>query len=118
MRGYGLEHHLNDDLEFGEARVRELLAFDATRPTDDLNRPKLYITEACPNIIAALSFYTAQTNADGDVVEGKREETYKDFADVVRYMAVSPVAQYALSEYRHADSQDDNPLSIGSYGEN
>jgi hypothetical protein len=117
LRGYGLEYHLNDDLEFGEARVRELLAFDATRPVDDLNRPKLYFTEACPNHIAAMSFYTSQTNADGDVVEGKREETYKDFADVVRYMAVSPVAQYALSEYRAPAGDDPNPLVIGSYGE-
>jgi hypothetical protein len=117
MRGYGLEHHLNDDLEFGEARVRELLFFDATRPTDDLNRPKLYFTEACPNLIASMSFYTAKTNPDGDVVEGKRDETYKDFADLVRYMAVSPVAQYALSEYRAPAGDDPNPLVIGSYGE-
>lgn len=117
LRGFGLEYHLNDDLEFGEARVRELLAFDATRPVDDLNRPKLYFTEACPNLIAAMSFYTAHTNADGEVVEGKREETYKDGADVVRYMAVSPVAQYALSEYRAPAGDDPNPLQIGAYGE-
>lgn len=116
MRGYFLEHHLNDDLEHGEARVRELLAFDATRPVDALNRPKMFITEDCPNLIAALSFYTAKTNPDGDVVEGKRDETYKDFSDLVRYLAVSPAAQYALSEYNLPHSDTDAPL-IGAYGE-
>src|SRR5688572_15571762 len=116
MRGYFLEYHLNDDLEFGENRVRELLAFDATRAVDALNRPKMFITEDCPNLIAALSFYTAKTNPDGDVVEGKRDETYKDGADVIRYLAVSPAAQYALSEYNLPHSDTDAPL-IGAYGE-
>lgn len=85
---------LNDDIEHGEQRVRSLLAWDDTREMDSLNRPKLYFTENCKNLIASMLYYTAKRRPDSDTYdEKKRDETYKDFADVVRYVAVSPIGQ-------------------------
>lgn len=99
---YGLlcNTSLNDDLNYGEARVRSLLSYDSNRPLDDLNRPRFFVTENCRNIRNALSYYVAanQSAEDDSPSESKRDETYKDFADVVRYTAVSPAALHAVSD--------------------
>lgn len=99
---YGLHciTQLNDDIEYGEARVRALLHYDASKPVDDLNRPKMYFTSNCLNLINSMLYYTAANKSGEDDMpdESKRDPTYKDFADVVRYAAVSEVMNYALSD--------------------
>lgn len=85
---------INDAVEHGESRVRSLLAWDDSRELDSLNRPRLYFTESCRNLINSMLYYTAKHSIDGESVdETKRDETYKDFADLVRYVAVSPIGQ-------------------------
>lgn len=93
-------HRINDALAWGEARVRALLAFDRDRAIDATNRPKMYITRDCINIRNSLSFYTAANrNSEDDMPdEMKRDETYKDFADVVRYAVASPFMDYVLHD--------------------
>lgn len=115
---YGLqfEHRLNDNLEFGEGQVRRLLTYNTKEPLSAINRPRLYFTEDCPNLIASMTFYCAKTkpNSDGVVEEGGREEQYKDGADVVRYVAVSGVSSHALSETHDALAAFENSSSDAS----
>lgn len=121
MAPYGLSFHykLNDDLAYGEARVRQLLHFNPDRPVDSLNRPHLFITENCPNTIQALSMYTAlpRVNSDGEMDEQRRDPTYKDFADVIRYIAVSHVTSSA-PEALALELFSDSPINRGEgYGD-
>jgi phage terminase large subunit len=99
---YGLLFHtqLNDRLDYGEGCVRRLLAYAPEQPLTALNRPRLYVFDHCLNTIASLSYYTVATKAgtDAEIKEGERDPLHKDFADVVRYIAVSQVAQPALSD--------------------
>lgn len=99
---YGLmfNTNLNDRLDYGEGCVRRLLAYDPSRAVNASNRPKLYVFDTCINTIAALSYYTVATKAgtDAEIKEGERDPTYKDFSDLVRYIAVSQAATAALSD--------------------
>lgn len=111
---YGLHFNtqLNDDIEHGEQRVRSLLAFDDSREMDSLNHPRMFFTESCRNLINSMLYYTAKHKSDDEMPdETKREETYKDFADLVRYVAVSPLGQMGgLSVF------DDNQFEGATYG--
>lgn len=127
MAKFGLifDARLNDDIEFGEGRVRQLLAYDTGRPVSVLNRPKLYVTEDCINLINSLQFYTASLAAGSEDMshETKREERFKDFADLLRYVAVSNVALAAHQDSYHSPnfgSDDELPIEaagITGYGE-
>ena len=99
-RGVHFDAKINDDLLYGEGRVRQLLAFDSGQPQSAVNRPKLYFSEDCPNLIAAMSFYCPKIKADSDaeIKEDERDPTYKDGCDVVRYAAVSKIAEYAIND--------------------
>lgn len=117
-RGFTYFHQLNDNLEFGESKVRSLLHFNKDQPVSAINRPKFYVTEDCPNTIAALSFYTAKQDASGDPNEEKRDPSFKDFADLVRYLAVSPLAAIALSDSpRTTDDDYQDDVVTDTYGE-
>jgi len=112
---------LNDDLLFGEARVKSLLSYDTTAELSQLNMPRIFFTDDCHNLINSMRFYiAANASAETDVPdETKRDETYKDFADLVRYAAVSPAANTTTSQgwmppYLEDDSFD-TPAS--GYGE-
>jgi hypothetical protein len=99
---YGLQFigNINDDLNYGEARVRALLAYDTKQPLSQVNCPRIFFTENCQNLIASQLYYVADNkSAEDDMpAEDKRDETYKDFADLVRYVAVSKVAEGTLSD--------------------
>jgi hypothetical protein len=60
--------------------VNDLLAFDATRPMDSLNCPRLFVVEDCKNLIYTLSEHTG--------LDGQKGAT-KDPADCIGYLAVS-----------------------------
>ena len=108
--GIHLNTNLNDRLDYGEGCVRQLLSYNAKEPITAANRPKLYVFASCLNTTAALSFYTIKTkqNADDGLKDEERSEDYKDFADVVRYIAVSGAARAAL---------DDSPSYMPSFSE-
>lgn len=86
---------INDDLAYGEAKVRALLQFREDQPLSHLNRPHLFFTEDCYNCINSMLFYTFKVKLGGDNEpdELKRDESHKDFADLVRYTAVSGVIE-------------------------
>lgn len=102
LASYGLHfhHRINDSLTYGETLVRRLMAFKKGEPLGPLNRPRLYVTHDCSNIISALKYYSAKPKPGtlNDPSEDKRCEDYKDFADVVRYAVASGVAECALSD--------------------
>lgn len=118
-RGFSFNYRLNDDLEFGESRVHQLLRYNTAEPLTALNCPKIYFCESVPNLINSMSFYTARTRpgTDGEVDETKREEAFKDGADVVRYTAVSPACEAALAECAERLGRDPEPDDepCGSY---
>lgn len=99
---YGLHYsgQLPDDLEYGETRVRGLLAYDLKREISATNRPRMYFCKSCRNIINAMNFYVASNRSAEDDFpdEKKRDPTYQDFADVVRYGAVSNAADMAAGD--------------------
>ena len=98
---YGLQFdaRLNDDLAWGEGRVRSLLRYNKNEPLSYANRPRLYITEDCPNTIAALTYYAVKAKTGSDFVEDeKRDERHKDHADCVRYLCVSSFSTTAHYE--------------------
>jgi hypothetical protein len=93
---YGIDtyHSFSDSLEIGEALVRRRLAFDPAKPLGPYNRPSLFVTRSCHNLINSLSYYAAKNKPGtfNDPMEGKRDETFKDFADLIRYACVSQIA--------------------------
>lgn len=118
MFGLHFDCRLNDDLNYGEGKVRSLLHFDPNKPLDALNRPHLYITENCINHIQSLMMYTAKPKhlGDGEMEDLKRMETYKDFADCVRYIAVSGIASLAGESTLHYDYADYVSSDLGPTG--
>jgi hypothetical protein len=91
---------INDNVQYGESRVRALLSYDTNAPVTDVNHPRLFVTENCINIINSLLYYIAKNISaeDDQPDEEKREETYKDFADLLRYAAVSRAAEHSLTD--------------------
>lgn len=115
---------INDNLQYGEGRVRALLSYDTKNPLSAVNCPRLYVTENCTNLINSLLYYTAANKSSEDDMpdEEKRDETYKDFADLIRYAAVSQVAESALSdswleEHLYSHFNDDDDMTLGGYNE-
>jgi hypothetical protein len=125
LGGYGLHcvTKLSDDIEYGESRVRALLAYDKTREVDDLNRPKMYFCSNCQNLINSMFFYTARNRSAEDDMpdETLRDPTYKDFADLVRYAGVSNIMDYALSDSfmdsAFGEQHESTSFGPGTYGE-
>jgi hypothetical protein len=69
------------EIEHGIQKINDLLSWDDTKPMDDENRPSLFISERCDNLIYAMTEYTGCS----------RQEQTKDFIDVLRYGAVTPL---------------------------
>jgi len=122
---YGLDfhYHLNDDLNYGEGKVRQLLHYDESQPRSSLNRPRLYIFDCCTNVIQSISLYTtkARRGHEEEIDDTKRDETFKDFADLVRYIAVSEIGESAPIDAVDAMMRQfyaqDADLGITGYGE-
>lgn len=68
-----------DPVGTGVARINELLDWDDTNPLSEDNRPKIYISDRCENLIQSMSEYTGVSKA----------EQWKDFVDALRYVVVS-----------------------------
>ena len=58
-----------------------MLSWDDTEPASDENGPSFYVSERCDNLIYAMTEYSGNS----------REEACKDFIDVLRYGAVTPL---------------------------
>ena len=66
------------DIEAGIARVNNLLAWDDSEPLTEENRPRLYVSDRCENLITCLMEYTGSGNT----------EQFKDFIDCLRYFCI------------------------------
>ncbi len=69
------------DIEDGLQALQTKLAYNTKAPVDGINRPHLFISEQCGNIIQSLIEYDATPNSDG----------LKDCIDVLRYAAVDGI---------------------------
>jgi hypothetical protein len=67
-------------VDHGIGLINDRLSYDSTMPVGPMNAPKLYISEACPNIIYAFKNYTNM---------GGKDEPTKDGIDIVRYLLES-----------------------------
>jgi len=74
---------IGSEVETGILKIKDYLRYDASRPIDNLNRPKLTISPSCPNTIAAAERWAR------DPKSGKPQEQYKDPMDCVRYLVES-----------------------------
>lgn len=72
-----------EEVETGILKGKEYLRWDKTKPQDSLNRPRVRISPKCRNLIAALERWGR------DPKTAKPLETYKDFADLFRYVVMS-----------------------------
>ena len=74
---------MDEEIETGIRKVKELLRYNTDKPIDSLNRPRIRISPRCKNLILALERWGRNPDT------GKPKEDYKDFADVLRYDAMS-----------------------------
>lgn len=70
------------DENVGLQSINDLLSWDDTKPFDLHNKPKLYISEKCENLIYAMTEYTGEL--------GGKEPT-KDPIDCLRYLCIADV---------------------------
>jgi hypothetical protein len=74
------------EIEDGLQDLVDLMDYDTTRPIEwGTNRPYLYVSEECQNIIEAFAEYTG---------EGGKNEPHKDPIDVLRYGASAKISHY------------------------
>lgn len=73
----------SEEVETGILKMKEYLRYDAAKPIDAINRPRVRISPKCRNLIAALERWSR------DAKTGKPNEEYKDFADLFRYDVMS-----------------------------
>jgi len=66
------------DIEAGVARINDLLAWNDSEPLTEENRPRLYVSDRCENLITCLMEYTGSGNT----------EQFKDFIDCLRYFCI------------------------------
>lgn len=65
------------EIEDGIQLINNLLAYKTDQPVDALNRPRLYVSDRCQNLIYALQEYTGKLGAT---------EATKDPIDCLRYL--------------------------------
>jgi hypothetical protein len=68
------------DIDVGLMAINSLFDYDQSKPVDNNNKPKLYISSDCKNVISCIQNYTGL---------GGQEEYAKDFIDLIRYWILS-----------------------------
>jgi hypothetical protein len=79
------------DIEDGIQALQSKMAYNKKISIDGVNRPHLYVSNRCQNIIQAFQEYTA---------EGGPDEAWKDGIDVCRYAAIAGI--YFVEENKYA----------------
>jgi hypothetical protein len=67
------------DVEAGIAKINDALSWDDTENMTESNRPKLFVSDRCENLICSMLEYTGSS----------RQEHWKDQIDCLRYLLVS-----------------------------
>lgn len=84
------DHSVNDDLQAGHVQVREFLEYDPEKPLGVGNRPRMYFAPGLHNFAYAMSRYAwKELRGDSRAMSEKPAEIGKDFADLVRYGAMT-----------------------------
>jgi phage terminase large subunit-like protein len=77
-------------IEAGHQIVRSYMNYDANKPIDATNIPRLFVFESCPNVIKSYRNYryveTTGRNADRHGQKEGVEEKFKDLMDCVRFI--------------------------------
>ncbi len=79
---YDPSYKAEEEVETGILKVRSYLAYDVNKVVTSLNKPKLFINPSCTNTIRAFQRWSR------DPKNGKVQDAYKDFMDVVRYLVM------------------------------
>lgn len=88
-RGFNFKTKVNDELDYGHKMVQGLLYFDNNRPVDDFNMPRMFFFDDLRNSVNAVRKYGWKSKGHGSSTTSKVDQTYKDFADTLRYFGVS-----------------------------
>jgi hypothetical protein len=67
------------EIESGIAAINNALSWDDTEPMTEQNRPQLFVSDRCENLISCMLEYSGQSRA----------EHFKDYIDTLRYLMVS-----------------------------
>jgi hypothetical protein len=78
------------DIEDGIQALQSKMAYNRKMPIDGVNRPHLYVSNRCQNIIQAFQEYTA---------EGGPDEAHKDPVDCARYAAIDGIQFVKENKY-------------------
>lgn len=79
---YWPSYKAEEEIETGILKVRERFSYDTSKVLTSINQPKIFISPKCKNTINSLSKWAR------DPKDGKVQEGYKDFCDVVRYLVM------------------------------
>lgn len=88
--GFFFDTDIRDSLPEGHLAVKEYLGWDTGQPMSDENRPKIYFTSNCINLIYAVKKYSwkSHRHETASSVTSKPGELGKDFADLIRYTCI------------------------------
>lgn len=87
-RGLYFESDVNDKIDFGHSLIHTLLGWDTDHPISQTNRPMLYISSKCQNLLFAFENYIwDDKNASDPERQGpvKPKDIGKDPIDALRY---------------------------------
>ncbi len=83
-----------DDEEPGIAKINNYLSWDSNKNLTELNRPKLYVSDRCENVIQSMIEYSGVS----------REEVWKDAVDCVRYLCIGDPVYIGNNHYAETGS--------------
>lgn len=88
-------YSMDEEVETGISKIKEMLRYDTSKPIDTLNRPRIRISPKCHNLIVALERWGRNP------ATGKPQDAYKDFIDVLRYDVMSNPEIDTGSNWKH-----------------
>lgn len=83
------------DIDDGEQKIVSLLYYDKSKPLDITNRPRLYVSAECPNVIHALSSYVGINPETGRIDMGS---PLKDIIDCLRYALMAGIHDFTATD--------------------
>ena len=81
---YQPSYQAQKEIKTGIIKVRSALQYDESQPLSNLNQPKIFINPNCTNTIKSFQRWSR------DPKNGKVQDAYKDFMDVIRYAVMDP----------------------------
>ena len=92
--GFHMSPCYRGEVEPGIAKINDLFAWDDTQPLSHNNRPKLYVSDECPNSITA---YQEFSNCGP-------QEHFKDWIDLDRYVLESGAMYVSEDDWKSTSS--------------